>query len=196
MKPLFTVHAGEYLVGNFIEQKLRAPDQSKLNVWVPSKDTGIDILVTNVDNSLISSIQVKFSKDFLQSHLKPHFQERILAAGWWSLNRKKILMSRADFWVFVIHSIHSKEYNYLIITPDRLIKILNKLHPKGQTIQTYLWISKSGQCWETRGLKQNELLTIADGTYSGKDLNERNMTYFLNNWSPFLEKFVNKGIEL
>jgi len=36
MKPLFTIHGGEYLVGCHIEQKFK-----RVNVWVPSRDTGV-----------------------------------------------------------------------------------------------------------------------------------------------------------
>ncbi len=59
MKPLFTIHAGEYLTGEYIEKKY--PDW---NVWIPSKDTGIDFLITNKQNKKSVSIQVKFSKDW------------------------------------------------------------------------------------------------------------------------------------
>jgi hypothetical protein len=37
MKTLFTIHAGEYLVGSHIEQHFR-----RVNVWIPSRDTGVD----------------------------------------------------------------------------------------------------------------------------------------------------------
>ena len=47
MKPFFTIHAGEYLTGEFIEQKLRDPNGNRLNLWVPAKDTGVDLLVTD-----------------------------------------------------------------------------------------------------------------------------------------------------
>ena len=50
MQPLFTIHAGEYLVGSHIEQHLRDPNGDKVNVWVPSKDTGIDLLVADKTN--------------------------------------------------------------------------------------------------------------------------------------------------
>ena len=50
MQPIFTIHAGEYLVGSHIEQKIRDKSGNKFNVWIPSKDTGIDVLVTNHDN--------------------------------------------------------------------------------------------------------------------------------------------------
>jgi hypothetical protein len=42
MKPLFTIHAGEYLVGLHVQKSL------KLNAWIPAKDTGIDLLVTDL----------------------------------------------------------------------------------------------------------------------------------------------------
>ena len=41
MKPIFTIHAGEYLVGTYIEKNFK-----KYNVWFPSKDRGIDLLVS------------------------------------------------------------------------------------------------------------------------------------------------------
>lgn len=40
MKTLFTVHAGEFLVGSEIEKRITGA-----NVWVPSKDKGIDLLI-------------------------------------------------------------------------------------------------------------------------------------------------------
>jgi len=84
MKSLFTIHAGEYLVGSHIENKFK-----DLRVWIPSKDTGIDLLVSNADNSKAMSIQVKFSKDF--SH-----QTKSLSCGWWTLNEQKLADSTAD----------------------------------------------------------------------------------------------------
>jgi hypothetical protein len=38
MKSLFTIHAGEFLVSEAIERKF-----PKVNVWVPAKDTGVDL---------------------------------------------------------------------------------------------------------------------------------------------------------
>ncbi len=45
MKPIFTIHAGEYLFGSYIEKNFK-----NLNVWVPTKDTGIDFLVSDASN--------------------------------------------------------------------------------------------------------------------------------------------------
>jgi hypothetical protein len=42
MRPLFTLHAGEFLVGEYIERTFPS-----LNVWVPAKDTGVDLLITD-----------------------------------------------------------------------------------------------------------------------------------------------------
>lgn len=84
MKPLFTVHAGEYLVGEHIERTY-----PRWSVWVPSKDTGIDLLVTPAKNRKAVSLQVKFSKDFNPTHGSPLLQNRLLAAGWWTHDPQK-----------------------------------------------------------------------------------------------------------
>jgi len=53
MRPIFTVHAGEFLVGQHIESKFKDK-----NVWVPTKDLGLDLLVTNKSNKRALSVQV------------------------------------------------------------------------------------------------------------------------------------------
>ena len=42
MKPLFTIHAGEFLVASYIEQKFK-----DYLVWLPSRDSGVDLLLTD-----------------------------------------------------------------------------------------------------------------------------------------------------
>lgn len=54
MKPLFTIHAGEYLVGSHVEREFNR----RINVWVPSTDTGIDLLLSNRDSTRTASVQV------------------------------------------------------------------------------------------------------------------------------------------
>lgn len=60
MRPLFTVHAGELLAGEYDERRFRS-----VNVWVPSRDSGVDLLVTDRANHRAVSLQVKLSRDFL-----------------------------------------------------------------------------------------------------------------------------------
>ena len=96
MNPLVTVHAGEYLVGSYIEEQYR----KEWNVWVPSKDTGIDLLVTDSENRKTVSLQVKFSKDHVPTaRRESSIKDRLLATGWWTHDAKKIDASKADFWV-------------------------------------------------------------------------------------------------
>src|SRR3990172_306839 len=109
MKALFTIHGGEYLVGSYIEQRFR-----KVNVWVPSKDTGIDLLVSDRRNRRTVSLQVKFSKDFLVTHGGPLFQKHLRACGWWTINRDKLQRSPADLWVFVLLGFASRTTDFLI----------------------------------------------------------------------------------
>lgn len=77
MKPLFTIHAGEYLVGaHYIERNF-----PHWKVWLPSKDSGVDLLVTDARNRKTVSLQIKFSKDLTPTHGSPLLQSRLLAAG-------------------------------------------------------------------------------------------------------------------
>jgi hypothetical protein len=65
VKPLFTVHAGEFLVAHEIESEF-----PRVNLWVPAKDTGVDLLVSDKSNKTTLSLQVKFSRDYLVTHMK------------------------------------------------------------------------------------------------------------------------------
>ena len=73
MKPVYTIHAGEYFVGSHIE-KIR----SKWHVWFPSKDTGIDLLISNANNSKTVSIQVKSSKDYSRHYNNPDHRNNLI----------------------------------------------------------------------------------------------------------------------
>ena len=176
MRPLFTIHAGEFVVGDHIEQKFR-----RVNLWVPSRDTGADLLVTDSKNEKTVSLQVKFSRDFLTTHMPSIFQKPLRACGWWSLNRDKIAKSKADYWVFVLVGLEHRSTDFVIIKPSDLLTRLNAIHKKGKTIQSYLWVTEKNRCWETRGLKRQEQLAIAQGQYSN---DERDFSAYLNNWGP------------
>ncbi len=174
MKSLFTIHAGEYLVGSYIEEKLK-----KFNVWVSSKDSGIDLLVTNKNNTKSISLQVKFSKDFLITKTPDHLRQGLVARGWWTPQRVKIAKSEADFWILVLHSIHYKKVQFIIIRPVEYLGRLTKLHGNRSKIQTYLTVTKKNKCWETRGARREDQLLISQGLYKDK---VRNFSKYLNAW--------------
>ena len=90
MRPIFTMHAGEYLFGSYLEKQFK-----KFNLWIPSRDTGIDLLVTDSKNRKAVSLQVKFSKDFLPTETEETFQKGWKSLGWWALKRDKIKQSLA-----------------------------------------------------------------------------------------------------
>lgn len=129
IRPIFTVHAGEYLVGEFIEKKFKS-----LNVWIPSKDTGIELLITNKQNNECVSLQVKFSKDFL---LKEDFK----SGGWWTFNREKLKNSQADYWVLVIYQYRTKESDFIILQSKILLILYDYINISNKMIQIYIWIT-------------------------------------------------------
>ncbi|MGH8543436.1 MAG: hypothetical protein ACREX3_07375 [Gammaproteobacteria bacterium] len=176
MKPLFTIHAGEYLVGSHIEQQFR-----RVNVWVPSRDTGIDLLVSDRRNRRAVSLQVKFSRDFLVTHMGPVFQKELRACGWWTIDQGKLRRSPADFWVFVLHGFARRTIDFVIVPPQELWRRLRSIHGSQRMIQSYLWVTESHRCWETRGLPRKDQLRIAEGTYRAP---QREFTKWLNEWAP------------
>jgi len=175
MKSLFTIHAGEYLTGAYIEQHY-----PKWNVWIPSKDTGIDLLVTNSENNKVVSLQVKFSKDFNPTHHSPLDQSHLLATGWWTHDPVKIQKSPADFWIFVLPSFVEKQTSFIILPPAELYRKFEAIFgPAKKRIHSYLRITKTRRCWEARGLKKTAQELLALDRLSDKD---RELTEYLNAW--------------
>jgi hypothetical protein len=56
MRPIFTVHAGEFLVGQHLESF------KNRNVWVPTKEHDVDLLVTDKANKKNGQLAGKIFK--------------------------------------------------------------------------------------------------------------------------------------
>lgn len=178
MKTIFSIHAGEFLTGSHIENRFKG-----LNVWVPSRDTGIDLLVTNPLASKCVSIQAKFSTDllprktaFLQSHL--------IALGWWTLFPQKLEKSTADLWVFVLTSFFTNKTQYIVIPPRKLLEMLKAIHGEGSRWHVYFAVSKKKKCWETSELLKDKMKAIAENTFVDE---QRDFSQWLNNWDPLVK---------
>lgn len=175
VRPLFTVHAGEYLVGSHIEQA-----HPNWRVWVPAKDTGIDLLATDSRNRRAVSLQVKFSKDFNPTNRLSLIQSKLRAAGWWTHEPAKIRRSQADFWIFVLPSFIEHETSFIIISPAELWRKFRAIHgSRVKRIHSYLWVTKTGRCWEARNLGNADQELIAFDRFSNKS---RDFSDYLNAW--------------
>jgi len=183
MKPMFTVHAGEYLVGSYIEQHYKGA-----SVWVPSRDTGVDLLVSDRRGRSSVSIQVKFGKDFLPTHMGPEFQEPLRVCSFFTINRDKLRASPADFWVFVLNGFKRHSQDYVIVPTRELGRRLRLIHkPKVKMIQSYLWVTERNRCWEARSLQDGvkDERRIAAGVYANP---VRDFTKWLNEWGPLIKR--------
>jgi hypothetical protein len=182
VRSLFTVHAGEFLVGSEIERHIR-----HAAVWVPSKDTGIDLLVTSSRTYRPVSLQVKFSRDYSSS--EPGF----VAFGWWTLDRQALLESKADLWVFVLlpfearRGLDKKKIQYVIAPPKQVAARLRRIHGAVNRVHVYLGVTRRRKCWEGRGLKADEKMLIAVGQDSQFD-GARDFSSYLNAWPLLTEK--------
>lgn len=175
MRSLFTIHAGEFVLGDFIGTKF--PD---VNLWIPAHDTGIDFLVTDSKNQKTISLQVKSSRDYSPKHLSIALQES-LACGSWTIHRHKFAASKANYWVFVLMGFERRSPDFIVIKPSELLTRLDSIHGKDEKIWSYLWVTETKRCWETRGLNRAEERAIAQGEYSN---DVRDFSRYLNDWSP------------
>ena len=175
MKPLFTVHAGEYLVGEYIERNF-----PRWNVWLPSKDTGIDLLVTDTRNRKAVSLQVKSSKDYNPTTGSPIERSHLLAAGWWKHDACKIQKSNADFWVFVLPSFVVRDPSLIILPPLELLRRFKAIFGAAkERFDSYLRVTKTKRCWEARGLNKADMELVALDRVTDEN---RDFTVFLNAW--------------
>ncbi len=172
MKPLFTIHEGEFLVGEQISRQFG----DQYEVWIPAKDDGIDLLVTHRTKRKPGvRIQVKHSRGFEPRHSLPR-EHADCVRGWYTLNPAKIRSSCADVWVFVILTLrHEKHF---IVLPTATLRQRIPSNTKGPW-HIYLSIWKDKKCFNTRDLSQSLLLKAIQGGAIKKRLNYSD---FVNNW--------------
>lgn len=183
MKPICTIHAGEYLVGEHLEKRY---SKNGWRIWTPGKDTGIDLLVTSADCRKTFSIQVKFSKSYPQKF-------ECDASGWWNVKRDAIAKSDADCWVFVFpvwprnmdeenatRVLGVEDCRFVVIDPEKLLKRLELIHPDVKAGGTYkIYLTQKGEnVLETREIKEK-----IEGVWKDKK-HPRNLSAFLDNWEP------------
>jgi hypothetical protein len=176
MNPLFTIHAGEFLVASYIEQKFK-----KYLVWVPSRDSGVDLLLTDYTCKAAVSVQVKFSRDFLATHMSDALRPGLKACWWFTLKRQKITQSTAKLWIFVLYPFNQKEVDFVIIPPSAILDLLTSVQGQRSAFQCYIWVTKDKRRWETRGLSREQHVSISQGSYHNP---ARELTPYLNNWNP------------
>ena len=171
MKSLFSIHEGEFLVGDHITRKRRAYD-----VWVPAKDSGVDLLVTRKDRrGRPVALQAKFSRSF---KIDVSLGEE--ARGWFTLKPAKIRASTADIWVFVVVTWKHKEH-YLLIPTAELQKLLPRSH--GGIWHLYLTIMKGKddryKFYQTLGLRKAEKRALAENPPKDK---KRDLSRWMDRW--------------
>jgi hypothetical protein len=113
------------------------------------------------------------------------FQKPLRACGWWKLDRRKIAVSPADYWVFALVGFEHRSADFVIITPSELLRRLDAIHygnPK--VFQSYLWVTKQRECWEARGLTHPDQLLIVQGQLKN---DERNPSAYSQQLGPIEE---------
>lgn len=172
MKPLFTIHEGEFLVGDYISRTFG----KQLEVWVPAKDDGIDLLVTHRSRrSNPVRIQVKHSRGFDARHRLPQ-EYQGCARGWYTLNPAKVHASRADLWIFVILTLQHEKHFIIVPTADLKRRVPRSVR---KPWHMYLSVWKAGSCFNSRGMTKAALAAALDGQSIDA---KHDFSPFLENW--------------
>lgn len=170
MKPIFTIHEGEFLVGDHINRKFGR----KFDVWVPTKDSGIDLLVTRKQQrGKPVGLQVKFSRSF---SIPEELARHLIATSWFTLEPKKIRNSQADLWVFVIMTL--KHDPHFVVIPKRELQKRLPQNTRGKW-NLYLWVYDNQVCYQVRELSKEQKF---DTMHRGVRHRQHDFTEWLENW--------------
>lgn len=179
MKPLFTIHAGEYIFGQHIEDNFK-----NARLWIPSKDTGIDFLISDSSIQSTVSIQVKMSKTYMPFTTKNKFDEVLTAGGWFVFSYEALDKSPADIWSLVLVTPERRRKPVFInIPPKILLNRLIEIHGIKKSYHLYpmlLKIKDEKLCLEGRGLSNREKSKLIDGQLK---IAARDISKFEDNWS-------------
>ena len=104
---------------------------------------------------------------------------KVKAGGWWKFDQKKLNNSVANLWILVLYRFTKRDFDFIIIEPKTLWERYSLLGKHQETIHSYVWVTSSTRCWDTRGLSLQEQIAVANDQYTNpiRDLSE-----YLNNW--------------
>lgn len=175
MKPIFTVHAGEFVFGEHVEKNFQG-----LRLWVPTKDTGIDFLVSDSTGRKTVSVQVKMSRDYRPTLAATEFEKKLRAAGWFVFTHSALESSPADIWsiILISHERKSKP-TFLNLAPKELLSCLVETHGRQKNYHLYPWLFIDGRCIEGRGMNKSDKKAFIASQY---DIASRDLSAFLDNW--------------
>lgn len=186
MRPIFTIHAGEFIFGEEVEKK-----HPNVRLWLPTKDTGVDFLLTSQNREKTVGVQVKMSRDYRPNVASSQFEEALEAAGWFVFSAKKLHQSKAEIWSLVLVSRERRSRPYFVnVAPAELLKRLKIIHGENESYHLYVWVlskkklhggnKDSGYiCMEGRKLKSAEKNEIVSGDFV---FGSRDLTKYFECW--------------
>lgn len=188
MRPIFTIHAGEFVFGEEFAKRFKESD-----LWIPTKDKGIDFLVTKPNDKHPVAVQVKMSRDYRKDVAATLYDKALIAGGFFSFSKAKIAHSPADVWSLILVSRERRMAPLFInISPKHLLDRLQATYGDQDPYVLYPWVLKppatEGKqqskifCVEGWNLKKQEREDVVRGRYQ---LGQRDWTDHLDDWSMF-----------
>ena len=171
INPLFTIHAGEFVFAEHVEKHF-----AKLKIWIPTKDTGVDFLLTNEYFQKSISVQVKMSRDYRPQIAQTDFERSLKVRGWFRFDHKSLAESKADLWSLIL-IFHERKSNpvFINISPKELLERLILIHGEKLTYDLYPWVAEVKKsngtelfCIDGRGLNKQDKESFARGKFDSK----------------------------
>lgn len=190
MRPIFTIHAGEFLFGEALKKE--AP---LCELWLPIKDTGIDFLVTGDHLEKPIGVQVKMSRDYSPPVARTDFERQQSCGGWLTINLGKLAASQASIWSIVVVSNERKRKPHFINVPknvlyEKVSAAVSGEASKSKSVHFYPSVLRSKPrgkgdsiCINTRGMTKSEKNNVAND-WSNIEA-KRDLSPFFDNWSFF-----------
>jgi hypothetical protein len=164
---------------DIVKDEIHKVFKNRFNVYIPTKDNGIDILLTDKENKKNVTIQVKWSKNH-----HPDYENQNDCFGWFTFKKNKLEKSIADFWVIVVPQSFTKKFKFVVVKPSELISMYKKFNIYDDVVNSYLDIS-GNKVFESRGLSKIERKDQINSKNNTN--NPREFVDVLNNWARIEE---------
>lgn len=156
-KNMWSLNTDEAVVTGILRNEL--PANYEVLMPMNAQMKGIDLVVVNILNKRLCTIQVKGSRAFEPSR-KALLQYGAGSGGWWFLDEKTINQATADYFIFLLYVLEDmSDLGRRILTPHSItiptakLQELTKLHKKlyRNSYSYYFWINpKTKEAFDTR----------------------------------------------
>ena len=155
----WAMNVDEAIVAGDLQREFRG----RAEVFFPlnAQLEGVDLLLVNLKYKKTVSFQVKGSKAFIPKSRGDKRKFENNSVGWFKIPKKKIMKSRADFFIFLCHvfapdAIKGRNVfnTHMITVPSRRLRTICKAKSSGTFTHFYMVVAPEETVWDCRDKKR------------------------------------------